>query len=182
MEDLFFIQNGVRRRAKEIQCGHCNNKFLTRLNSDAQYCSRICKGASVKTSMVLECHECKKKFERTKYKAENSSKHNFHFCSRTCKEKAQSLKGSCLEIRPSHYGEGNGKSSYRKLAFESYDHKCNRCGYDKIVEVLQVHHKDKNRENNIVENLEIMCPTCHMEFHFLDSSGLYTSRGMGLLE
>jgi hypothetical protein len=43
---------------------------------------------------------------------------------------------------------------------------CERCGYDKY-EILQVHHKDRNRRNNKLENLEIICPNCHYEEHYL---------------
>jgi hypothetical protein len=43
---------------------------------------------------------------------------------------------------------------------------CEKCGYDKY-EILQVHHKDRNRNNNELENLELLCPNCHYEDHFL---------------
>lgn len=49
--------------------------------------------------------------------------------------------------------------------------KCERCGYDKF-EILQVHHKDKNRANNNLDNLELICPNCHYEDHFLEKSWL----------
>lgn len=48
---------------------------------------------------------------------------------------------------------------------------CERCGYDKF-EILQVHHKDKNRANNDLNNLELICPNCHYEEHFLEKSWL----------
>lgn len=44
--------------------------------------------------------------------------------------------------------------------------RCERCGYDKIG-VLQVHHKNRRRENNEMDNLELLCPNCHFEDHFL---------------
>ena len=49
--------------------------------------------------------------------------------------------------------------------------KCERCGYDKH-EVLQIHHKDKNRSNNRFNNLELICPNCHFEEHYLEKSWL----------
>jgi predicted nucleic acid-binding Zn ribbon protein len=48
---------------------------------------------------------------------------------------------------------------------------CERCGYNKL-EILQVHHKDKDRNNNNLKNLELICPNCHYEEHFLDGSWL----------
>jgi len=46
---------------------------------------------------------------------------------------------------------------------------CERCGYRKY-EILQIHHKDRNRENNKLNNLELICPNCHYEEHFLEKS------------
>ncbi len=45
--------------------------------------------------------------------------------------------------------------------------KCEQCGYGKS-EVLQVHHKDRNSRNNDLNNLEIICPNCHFEDHYLE--------------
>jgi predicted nucleic-acid-binding Zn-ribbon protein len=43
---------------------------------------------------------------------------------------------------------------------------CERCGYNKY-EILQVHHKNRDRINNNLENLELICPNCHYEEHYL---------------
>lgn len=51
---------------------------------------------------------------------------------------------------------------------------CEKCGYDKY-EILQIHHKDKNRSNNNLDNLELICPNCHFEEHYLERSWLRTS-------
>jgi len=44
---------------------------------------------------------------------------------------------------------------------------CERCGYSKI-KILQVHHKNRDRKNNDLENLELVCPNCHYEEHHLE--------------
>jgi len=49
--------------------------------------------------------------------------------------------------------------------------KCERCNYNKY-QILQVHHKDRNKENNRLENLLLICPNCHYEEHFLEKSWL----------
>ena len=48
---------------------------------------------------------------------------------------------------------------------------CERCGYNK-TEILQVHHKDRDRKNNELKNLELICPNCHAEEHYLQDSWL----------
>jgi hypothetical protein len=49
--------------------------------------------------------------------------------------------------------------------------KCERCDYKKY-EILQIHHKDRNRNNNDLNNLALICPNCHYEEHFLEKSWL----------
>ena len=46
---------------------------------------------------------------------------------------------------------------------------CERCGYDK-KEILNVHHKDINHDNNDMGNLELLCPNCHTEEHYFKKS------------
>lgn len=48
---------------------------------------------------------------------------------------------------------------------------CEGCGYNK-VEILQVHHMDRNRKNNHLSNLRLTCPNCHYEEHYLEKSWL----------
>ena len=43
---------------------------------------------------------------------------------------------------------------------------CNRCGYTKHPEILVGHHKDRNRNNNSIVNIEILCPNCHALEHY----------------
>jgi 5-methylcytosine-specific restriction endonuclease McrA len=43
--------------------------------------------------------------------------------------------------------------------------KCERCEYDEMPEILGVHHKDRNRKNNDLSNLEVLCPNCHSLEH-----------------
>ena len=49
--------------------------------------------------------------------------------------------------------------------------KCERCPYSRI-EILQVHHKDRNKEHNELSNLELICPNCHFEEHYLEKSSV----------
>ena len=52
-----------------------------------------------------------------------------------------------------------------RLLEEGYkEHKCECCGgttwMDKPIP-LEVHHKDGDRHNNVIENYELLCPNCH---------------------
>lgn len=52
---------------------------------------------------------------------------------------------------------------------ENRGKKCERCGFDKI-EILHVHHRDRNRKNCDLNNLELICPNCHYTEHYLEKS------------
>jgi hypothetical protein len=115
----------------------------------------------------LLCAFCKESFTRPLSKLKNS-KSKIYFCSRHCKDEAQKIKNKFTDIHPSHYGTGSCKETYRRIALENLPHKCNRCGYNKLLGVLAVHHKDRDKSNNLVSNLEILCHNCHAEEHILN--------------
>lgn len=51
---------------------------------------------------------------------------------------------------------------YQRIAHETYGIVCNRCG---SKENILVHHKDRNRKNNNITNLEVLCKKCHQIEH-----------------
>ena len=55
--------------------------------------------------------------------------------------------------------------NYRGWAFWKYwfEKICNRCW---SKERIEVHHKDKNRKNNVKDNLEPLCFICHKTEHW----------------
>lgn len=56
--------------------------------------------------------------------------------------------------------------------------RCERCSYAR-VEILQVHHKNRNRKDNELKNLELICPNCHFEEHYLEKSWLRKLKKQG---
>lgn len=66
----------------------------------------------------------------------------------------------------------------KKRLLDQRGTKCERCGYSK-VEILQVHHRDRNRNNNDLSNLELICPNCHYEEHYLEKSWLNGRLALG---
>lgn len=114
----------------------------------------------LKKEVQVQCAYCGITFSKSPSSLANS-KSGLYFCCREHKDLAQRLENGFVEIWPDHYQEGNGKTSYRNIAFRNFEHKCCVCGYDEEIGILEVHHKDSNRENNSIENLCILCPNCH---------------------
>ena len=53
---------------------------------------------------------------------------------------------------------------YRELALRMYPWVCGRCAREftrKNVQLLEVHHRDGDRTNNALANIELLCPNCH---------------------
>ncbi len=154
----------------ERVCKACSKEFLVENREINRgrgvYCSRQCSSKSYKGTIIstnvlnATCANCGKDFHKSQSSI-NNSKSGLVFCCRQCKDNAQRI-GGIEEIQPPHYGSSN---AYRKVALRNSNKICNRCGYDEHPEILQVHHKDRNRDNNDLSNLEILCPNCHMIEH-----------------
>lgn len=88
------------------------------------------------------------------------------FCSHTCHN--ISRKGKRVSIATEFTKEKvawdkhprfiNGKYGYDRFRKDT----CEDCG---VKEDLQVHHKDKDRNNNLITNLRTLCRTCHSKNH-----------------
>jgi len=96
-------------------------------------------------------------------------------CSRACANKNRI--GMNYSHRPLRDKVKNQRSLKIRL-LNLRGKRCQRCGYDKI-EILQVHHKDRKKDNNNLGNLELICPNCHYEEHFLENSWLKNVNGVG---
>lgn len=149
----------VKRGNGKFCCRSCSSKYAARQRAEAK-------------PLNCECAYCGKKFYRNPTK-KRASKSGLYFCCREHKDLAQRLEAGITEIQPDHYGSESSRS-YRKKAFRILPSRCNRCGYSEVPEVLQVHHIDRDRSNNQVENLEILCPTCHEVEHFQAGDGRWS--------
>lgn len=135
------------------QAGHRSNNFLkTSLCFDAETLKR--KGERKEPNVV--CEGCGKGLYRTASQLSNS-KTGVFYCNKECKQRARQ-----------HQAEP--KPPYRVIAFQHHKHTCNRCDFS-VVEILEVHHRNRDREDNSIENLEILCPNCHLLDHFEAGDG-----------
>ena len=162
---MYILEGKQKRKAVEITCEYCKKKVLRRKykNRTLRFCSHRCSHAAKKlTRVIVKCSTCSKEFERLPSRIKRS-KSGLQFCSMKCKAKAQSLNG-IIEMLPAHYGTGKHDTSYRRVALEAYPHKCVDCSYDEL-EVLVVHHLDRDRKNANVDNLVILCRNCHYKRH-----------------
>ena len=160
----FFIDKwGKKRKAITLKCEFCNNSFLSRFHPQSRYCSLSCKYEARKKRVLVVCKRCNKEFYKPINKLQYS-KSGLHFCSRKCKDEAQTLKVGIKEIMPPHFGTGTGEYRYREL-FTVEELFCHRCGYKEFLSSVQIHHIDKDRTHNQKENLIPLCANCHCSYH-----------------
>lgn len=152
--------DGKTRRLYPRSCLFCQKEFYSPRHAGQKYCSRTCFHQEYRKNSRFEtnCAQCGKRVIKSLSKRKNSV-HQIFFCSRNCKDLAQSFDGSCPEIRPLHYIDG--RRTYRERAIRVYGAHCNHCGYNEVDFMLDVHHKDFNRAHNAITNLEVLCVWCH---------------------
>ncbi|KKK46739.1 hypothetical protein LCGC14_3162230 [marine sediment metagenome] len=147
-----------RKNVVLVKCAHCRVKVLSRKDQLRKYCSKQCSAKGRRNRIEIPCGYCGKKIRKTKRRL-SKSKSGLVFCSREHKDWAQRIDSGVKEVQPSHYGDG--KSSYRKRALQEYGSKCVGCNYCELEDMLDVHHIDKDRENNSLTNLVVLCVFCH---------------------
>ena len=148
-----------------IACAVCSKPFYikpSQLVRGGKFCSLACRHRSQITGKWFNCHTCGKKTWKTKTDIRRS-KSGLFFCNKKC---SITWKNTEINVGERHYLWNGGKATYRgRLLRKSGKIKCNRCGINDI-RVLDAHHKDSNRNNNTVENLEWLCKNCHyLEHH-----------------
>lgn len=159
-----------------VICKECKNTFdihQAEINrGNGKFCSSKCSAKfygylrkKPKTPNV-KCAHCGCEFYKQPSKMKNS-KSGIFFCCREHKDLSQRI-GGIKEIMPSHYANGDGRH-YRKIALSQKPMECERCGYNKHPAGIVVHHKDRDRTNNSIENLEVLCAICHNIEHYDES-------------
>ena len=145
-----------RRANISLQCLDCGYKWdITAgyvLYGDNHECPNC--GKHHQQENVVVCANCGKELIRSSSKIKSNASGNF-YCSKQCGNQHKN------NIRKENGEWDNSATTYRKRAFESYEHKCCVCGWGEDERILEVHHIDQNRTNNFIDNLCILCPTCH---------------------
>ena len=70
-------------------------------------------------------------------------------------------------------------NGYRAALVEALGGECARC---RTTDGLEIHHKDRDRENNTVDNLELLCNGCHTEEHRGERNDVLPNNYAGRME
>lgn len=94
------------------------------------------------------------------------------FCNNTCQGEYKWVTDTVPRIER---GDCGGPSSLKRYLIEKFGEKCAECGLGAVWQnkplVLQLEHADGNSDNNMPQNLKLLCPNCHTQSEFFGSKG-----------
>lgn len=157
-------------------CKHCKQQFaFTKLSDKANHSRWCVKNPNHKTYVIgnskrgtdlakrrygevveheVSCTACFKDF-KVSVRQNLFDVSTKYYCSRSC---ANSVGGQAKQAKYLF----DGKSSYRSICFRYHKKECVVCNFKDVVDV---HHRDKDRTNNTVKNLVPLCPNHHRMVH-----------------
>lgn len=131
-------------------------------STNTKVCERCKEEYQPNSNRQKWCKECGKIMNRKRRKQRCKE-----YYKRTYKKKGYNQKGK----NNNNYKGGIG--TYREKKLNSVDEKvCERCG---STTNLEVHYKDRDKYNNNLNNLELICKSCHKKEHMIrDELGRFT--------
>ena len=142
-------------RKTNTECLVCKKAIYRRpseIRSGGVFCSSVCYGISCRKE--IPCKVCGTLI---------LSGLNKKTCGRVCANRGRigtSYTGSLLRDKVTTIR----RIKVRILKLRG--NKCERCDYNNPA-VIQVHHKNRNKKDNRLINLELICPNCHYEEHYV---------------
>lgn len=145
----------------DVICAECRISFKAKRDSK-KYCSNKCSAEFRRKHLTvrLDCAFCGKVFMRNTGDASKIKNKNKIFCGLECMFAAK------IKSAPGTNVFGSVRKWFSRFGRMK---ECARCHYSAEPGILVLHHKDRNRENNALDNLEVLCPNCHTLEHFQEN-------------
>lgn len=155
----------IRKRSGiYLKCNACFvNFYVSKYRKDtAKFCSLICQNKKQWEQHKRICVGCGNTFHVS------DSRKSRKYCSIECRSiKALSNKETRRKSKLANMkrrGFGYGKT-LRRYIFEYKKPICEVCGYSDYMFCLDMHHIDKNPNNNTLSNVAVLCVICHRKLH-----------------
>ncbi len=155
------IEKELAYNLKPDQCLCCNKKitFVQSVIHKNKFCSRSCsarvtnKHYPKRVKAYKHCQGCNKKLDS-----------NRKFCTAECKQSFIWINDRIPKIL---LGQISTTSTLKKFVVERDTHICSHCNIKDIwnnkLIVLQLDHIDGDSDNNLPNNLRLLCPNCHSQ-------------------
>lgn len=156
-------------------CLICKKEYKRYGNSPSVYCSNKCKHQGLQNKIELKCMNCNKSYEipKSQKKWADIRKRTKTFCSKECNYEYKRIhhctklwksgkhitgRGYIKIWKPLHPNNINGYCYEHRIVMEQ--HLGRYLTYDEVI-----HHKNKNKGDNRIENLELMTRADHCGLH-----------------
>lgn len=161
-------RKGKTFTAYYTNCIICDKRFKTIPSASSKTCSKECGYKKRKARRVIgRCLICKKQISSAPYRIRK-------YCSNNCRFADAGRLVTEAAKKRSTWGELRNRKNAKQWFVDKYK-KCQVCAYDKVIEILELHHIDRNDKNNHISNLMLLCPNCHSEDHFKAKDGQFAS-------
>lgn len=141
-------------------CAVCSSEFIVppHRSGTAKYCSKRCHGIELRQpgSALATCEVCNAQYWRTRKRSK--------FLTKTCSKKCRGI--ATRKATPIAKDVSGLKKWFRRRGLMK---QCEDCGYKEMVNILVIHHKDRDRTNNALNNLKVLCPNCHAIEHLAEN-------------
>lgn len=160
------------------KCKHCEETLVYKKRNNT-FCNASCaasfnnKGV-IRNGVPLEGKKCLIcDIQLTRYDSK--------YCSTTCQrdhEYKDYIKRWEKGLEDGIRGNTGTSKYLKRYLREKYNNSCQKCGWNELNihtgnVPVQLHHVDGSFDNNLEENLELLCPNCH------SLTGTFGSRGKG---
>lgn len=154
------------RNGSYKNCLVCNKEFYVPKYREegAKYCSTECLNHGQYKVHEKTCEGCGEIFHVS------NSRIRRKYCTPECKtlksKKEKEIRKQSQALVILRRGRNSGRSLKNLFRQAGIPLKCEHCGYDKAVHNIEMHHIDKNPNNNKLENISCLCVMCHRDLHW----------------
>ena len=153
------MPKGVHLPRVHKLCAQCGQPFSHPASDvDRRHCSWECAYPRPLPISTIVCLWCHREYQPSRNRPEKPRR----FCSSSCGRHWHNEQRKRIN-----------RTVDRQTLFTERGGCCERCGWDAVPEVLEVHHIDRNRRHNTRENLLLLCPNCHAIDHFDHRDGQF---------
>jgi len=159
----YYDSKGTKYKGKIHICPKCGREKVIRASRNPTFCKKCMIGTrktDVKDNEIYILESDRKRSRAIKVKCSICKREYLRRKNHRCKT---SICKQCICNHNGKLSYKNGYGSYVERAINHYGKICSIC---ESIKNIEVHHIDFDRTNNEIENLKVLCKSCHKKVHW----------------